>query len=111
MKNDIDLRTLKLEDTTYETRLTKKFLSRQPYARPCPSEIRAHIPGVICDLRVQPGQKVARGESLLVLEAMKMQNDLTAAVSGTVRTVHVSPGDVVPKGHLLIELDLHEHAP
>jgi biotin carboxyl carrier protein len=48
---------------------------------------------------------VRRGQSLLILEAMKMQNDLAAPRTATVRAVHAAPGDSVAKGQLLIEFE------
>jgi pyruvate carboxylase len=100
-----DQKTLVIDDTAYQTRLTKKFARRKPYAPKDPKRIAAFIPGVIRDVRVAPGDHVRRGQSLLVLEAMKMQNDLGAQDEGVIKAVHVSPGETVAKGQLLIELE------
>ena len=62
------------------------------------------FPGTIVELRVRPGDRVERGRPLLVLEAMKMRNDVLATASGTVAEIVVEPGHVVAKGDLLVRL-------
>lgn len=100
-----DYRTLTIDGTAYETRLTKKFARRKAYAPKDPHLVAAFIPGVIRAIHVRPGDVVRRGQSLLVLEAMKMQNDLAAPRAATVKAVHAVPGDTVVKGQLLIEFE------
>jgi biotin carboxyl carrier protein len=56
-------------------------------------------------VKVQPGQAVARGEELLVVEAMKMENALRAPRAGVVRAVHVGVGEMVAPGRPLVEID------
>jgi biotin carboxyl carrier protein len=98
-------RTLIIDDTAYETRVTRKFARRKPYAPKDPKRVAAFIPGVIRALHVAPGDRVRKGQGLLVLEAMKMQNDVAAAEEATVKAVLVAPGDTVAKGQLLIEFE------
>jgi biotin carboxyl carrier protein len=100
-----ELKTFILDDRAYSTRLTKKFEARKPYAPPDPKKVIAHIPGVIRKVYVEAGQAVARGDRLLVLEAMKMQNDITAHSAGRVARVHVELGQMVPKGKVVIEME------
>lgn len=69
-------------------------------------EVRAPMPGLVLDVMVTEGQSVQEGEGLLVLEAMKMENELRAPASGTVQAVHVATNDAVDKDALLIEIDL-----
>ncbi len=104
MSDEPDLRTLVVDGTEYQTRYTRKFAHRKTYVAPDPSEIRAHIPGVIVAVHVRRGQRVRRGDPLLVLEAMKMKNDLTAGHDGVVREIHVEEGQMVAKSQLLLEL-------
>ena len=66
---------------------------------------RAPMPGLVLSVHVAPGQEVRQGDGLLVLEAMKMENELQAAGSGTVKAVHVSPGQAVGKNALLLEVE------
>lgn len=65
--------------------------------------LRSAMPGVIVEVHVEPGATVEAGQVLLILEAMKMQNEIKAAASGTVAKVHVSAGDTVPAGAKLVE--------
>jgi biotin carboxyl carrier protein len=60
------------------------------------------MPGKIVSLHVAPGDRVANGTALLVLEAMKMENDLLSSVDGTVKTVQVRAGAMVSTGDLLL---------
>jgi len=67
--------------------------------------VRAVMPGIVREVRVQPGAEVAKGDALLILEAMKMQNDLTAPGSGTVTKVFVATGDKVMTGDELVQIE------
>jgi len=64
--------------------------------------IRAPMAGKIAKLAAEPGQKVARGDLLVILEAMKMEHELRAATDGTVDTITVKPGDQVAMRQLLV---------
>ena len=69
-----------------------------------PQEVRAPIPGKVVRVEVREGDTVAEGRTLLVLEAMKMENQICAERQGTVEAVLVSPGGTVERGQLLIVL-------
>jgi biotin carboxyl carrier protein len=99
------MRTLLIEDREYETLYTGKFERRRQYSIPDPKKLHCVIPGVILRIHVQPGRKVQRDEPLLILEAMKMQNDILSPIEGKVKTVHVEVGAMVPRGTLLIEFE------
>lgn len=66
--------------------------------------IKAPIPGTILDLKVQIGATVKPGDLLLILEAMKMENEIMAAKAGTVKAIFVTKGQSVNSGDPLIEL-------
>lgn len=68
------------------------------------NDLKAPMPGLVLDVAVEAGQAVKKGDKLLILEAMKMENVLKAAADGTVVAVHVSKSQPVDKGQLLIEL-------
>jgi acetyl/propionyl-CoA carboxylase alpha subunit len=70
-----------------------------------PAPLLAPMPGLIVRVNVQPGDTVAAGQGLVVMEAMKMENELRAPGAGTVRTVLVQPGTAVEKGAVLVELE------
>ena len=69
-----------------------------------PQEVRAPIPGKVVSVAVAAGTRVAAGQPLLVLEAMKMENQLCAEGEGTVESVRVGPGDTVEGGQVLVVL-------
>lgn len=67
--------------------------------------LKAPMPGLVLRVQVTPGQAVAAGAGLVVLEAMKMENELKAAAPGVVKGLRVAPGDAVEKGQVLIEFE------
>lgn len=76
----------------------------QPTVAPAAGEgsVTAPLPGIILEILVQPGQAVAAGQVLCVLEAMKMENEITAPGAGTVQTVNVTKGAAVALGDVLV---------
>jgi biotin carboxyl carrier protein len=100
----VELQPFFIDEMTYETTLTKKFLNRRPYAAADPNIIRCVIPGVIQKVYVRPGQKVREGEPLCILEAMKMQNDIVSPFNGSVKSLKVEPGRMMTKGEIIAEL-------
>ena len=74
-------------------------------ARPTgPAPLVAPMPGLIVRVHVRPGDAVAAGQPLVVMEAMKMENELRATAAGVVSTVAVLPGTAVEKGTVLVTL-------
>ena len=73
--------------------------------RPVSGALEAPMPGRVIAVRVAPGQAVTRGQELLVVEAMKMENALRAPREGVVRAVAVRVGDMVSPGVVLVELE------
>ncbi|MEW5993547.1 MAG: biotin/lipoyl-containing protein [Candidatus Zixiibacteriota bacterium] len=67
--------------------------------------LRAGMPGLVVDVRVQPGAKVPRGQPLLVIEAMKMENIVKSPGDAVVKLVHVSKGQSVEKDDKLLEFE------
>jgi acetyl/propionyl-CoA carboxylase alpha subunit len=70
-----------------------------------PTHLAAPMPGLIVRMNANEGDHVRPGQGLVVMEAMKMENELRAAVAGVVRKVLVTPGSAVEKGAILLELD------
>ena len=70
-----------------------------------PTSLVAPMPGLIVRVAVQPGDAVQVGQPLVVIEAMKMENELRATTAAMVRTVHVAAGSAVEKGTVLVEFD------
>ena len=68
------------------------------------AKVTAPLPGTITEVKVAVGQAVKAGETVIVLEAMKMQNNIEAETSGTVTSVLVGQGDAVMEGATLITI-------
>jgi biotin carboxyl carrier protein len=66
--------------------------------------VRAPMPGKIIDVLAREGADVVRGEALVILEAMKMQNEIQSVVSGTITRIGVKPGQNVMKDDILAEI-------
>jgi biotin carboxyl carrier protein len=67
--------------------------------------IKSPLPGVILDVHIKPGDMVKRGQKILVLEAMKMEQDIKTNFSGTVKEVFVKAGDTVKKEQALLAIE------
>lgn len=67
--------------------------------------VRAPMPGVVIGVRVQPGDRVAAGAPVVVIDAMKMQNEIPAQQGGVVREIRVGPGQAVAQNEPLVLLD------
>lgn len=77
-------------------------------AAPAPSgsgsPIKAPLPGTVTEIKVQIGQQVSVGDTVLVLEAMKMQNNIEAETAGKVTSILVKPGETVMEGAVLLTI-------
>ena len=62
------------------------------------------MPGTVLDVKVSPGQQVAEGDLLVILEAMKMENEIMAPQAGTVDTIPAAKGAAVNSGDVLVTL-------
>jgi pyruvate carboxylase subunit B len=62
------------------------------------------MPGLVVRVSVSVGDRVEAGQGIVVMEAMKMENELRATAAGTVKSVNATPGTAVEKGALLVEL-------
>ena len=92
-----------LDDFAYDTLLTGKYKNKKPYVAADPKKITAFIPGKIKKVYIKKKSKVKEGEILLVLEAMKMNNNIFSPMKGTIKEVYVTAGLSVAKGALLVE--------
>lgn len=81
------------------------------FTHPCPEkamaqiEVLSEITGVVCEVEVKPGDKVEEGDSLLLIEAMKMEIPVLATEDGTVAKILVAEKDAVTEGQPLVVLD------
>lgn len=88
----------------YMTHLTRKFRNRPIWVRPDHKKVLAVIPGTIQKIFVEKGAEVEHGTPLMILEAMKMRNEVVSPVNGRIKRILVSEGEQVAKSQLLIEL-------
>ena len=86
-------------------------LTHKPVVRPVAhvhhgpvTPVRAPLPGTINAVAVNVGQAVKKGDTVVVLEAMKMENNIGAECDGTITAVHVSKGDSVREGAILVTI-------
>ncbi len=91
-----------IDDTDYQTTLTKKYLQRKKYSAPDPDLISAYIPGTIIELYVKAGDRVKKGDLMFILEAMKMKNNVHAHRDGTLEAVYIQRGVQVAKNQQLL---------
>lgn len=101
---DIGGHRYEVEALDERARTIREMTARSaPPAGPAP--VVAPMPGLVIRITVAPGDQVVAGQSVLMMEAMKMENELRAAAAGTVKAVKVAPGTAVEKGTVLIELE------
>lgn len=98
-------RTLVIDGSKYRTFLNKKFESRKKWEKYNPNKLEAFIPGTIVKVSVKAGQKVKKGQQLLILDAMKMKNIIFSPINGVVKLIDVKEGQRVPKGYLMAEVE------
>ncbi|XP_069323712.1 propionyl-CoA carboxylase alpha chain, mitochondrial isoform X7 [Eulemur rufifrons] len=97
--------------TVYNVRVLTKLAAElnefmlEKVAEDTSSILRSPMPGVVVAVSVKPGDVVAEGQEICVIEAMKMQNSMTAGKTGKVKSVHCKAGDTVGEGDLLVELE------
>ena len=89
----------------YQTTYTKKYENRKVWAEPNFNHINSYIPGTVINILIKEGQKVAAGQSILLLEAMKMHNDIKMPFKGKILKVNVVIGQKIPKNFLMIEIE------
>nr|XP_025040137.1 propionyl-CoA carboxylase alpha chain, mitochondrial isoform X1 [Pelodiscus sinensis] len=97
--------------TVYKLRILTKLAAELSKYMPEKTEedttsiLRSPMPGTVVAVSVKPGDLVSKGQEICVIEAMKMQNSLSAAKSGKVKTVCCKAGETVGEGDLLVELE------
>ena len=93
------------DDTTPKTVTSTVNTSERPTLAKSKSDkksVTAPLPGVIVALKVQVGEQVKAGQTIAVLEAMKMENDIQSECDGVVLSVDVNPGDSVLEGATIV---------
>ena len=102
--------TYKINGTIYTAKINDKYdrlidqLGMKASSLQVIGNIKAPMPGMVLEVAVEVGQTIAKGDKVLILEAMKMENVIKATGEGVVKAIHISKGTAVEKGQLLIEM-------
>jgi biotin carboxyl carrier protein len=111
--NDAKAKTFvfKINGSQYSVKVTDKYdrlidqLGMKVRLAQGGGDIKAPMPGLVLEVAVEAGQSVIKGDKVLILEAMKMENVIKASGDGKVKAIHIKKGTAVEKGQLLIEME------
>ena len=98
------LQVIIVHSAKYQTTYTKKYENRKVWVEPNSNHIISYIPGTVVDILVTEGQDVKEGQSILILDAMKMLNNIKMPFAGKIIKVYVEKGQKIPKNFLMIEI-------
>ncbi len=104
-KSGSPMEELEIGGALYTTKLTAKFKNRPRWTQPDQNKVLAVIPGTIQKVMVSVGDEVTAGESMLILEAMKMRNEIKAPHNAIIKKINVKEGEHVSKSYLLVEFE------
>ena len=104
MSEEKEWKELIIQGAVYKTTFTRKFEQRVKWEAPDENKLYAFMPGRIIDIFVKPKQKVKEGETILLLEAMKMQNQVRMPFDGEIVRINVKRDEVIPNRHLIVEV-------
>ncbi|MCD6092347.1 MAG: acetyl-CoA carboxylase biotin carboxyl carrier protein subunit [Bacteroidales bacterium] len=94
-----------LENSLYYTRIPDSYKKRQAYKPLDEKVLKAFIPGTIRAMKVKVGDIVEVGDKLMVLDAMKMDNDVKVLYGGIIKSVNVKEGEMVKKNQIIVEFE------
>jgi len=104
MSEKKELKELIIGGAVYLTTFTRKFEQRVNYEAPNENMLFSFIPGTIIDIYAKPKQKLVEGDVILLLEAMKMQNQVRMPFDGEIVKIHVKKDEVIPNRYLMVEI-------
>jgi biotin carboxyl carrier protein len=109
-RQDEKIATVKVNNSTYEIKLkdeTDDLLEKLGIGQKTNkiAQVKAPMPGKVLEILVKEGDTVNKGDSLIVLEAMKMENIIKATGTAVVKKVHATKGSAVEKNQVLIEME------
>jgi len=97
------MKKLIIDDTIYETIVPDS--NGRKWSPPNERLLNAFIPGTVIEVKAQEGQNVKKGDVLLILDAMKMYNEIVAPIPAKIKKIVVEAGNQVEKNQLLVELE------
>jgi biotin carboxyl carrier protein len=99
----------KTETTTDKTPKTapiqQRYVMRKVFTAVNANHITAFMPGTVGQILVKKGEKVKKGQNIIILQCMKMDNELQAPSAAKVKSINVKTGENVVKDHVLVELE------
>lgn len=98
-------KTLIIHGGKYRTTYTRKFENRPVWSQPNEKQVLSYIPGTINKIFIREGDIVKKGDKILILEAMKMCNSVTAPHDALIKKIHVKINDRIPKGFVMVEFE------
>ncbi len=104
---DVELAREVVQETKTPTIVQAQVTTNPSVKKPQPiagGSVKAPLPGIIIEISVKEGDIVNKGDKILIMEAMKMENNILAEKSGTVSAIKVKQGDNVLQGDVLIEI-------
>ena len=88
----------------YPSSEAEKAKTRPPTAKKGTGNVKAPLPGTILEIKSKPGDEVKLGDTLLIMEAMKMENEIKSTAEGKIKEIKVNVGDSVLEGDVLVEI-------
>ena len=104
MTEEKKYKDLIIQGAVYKTTFTRKFEERINWEAPNENLLYSIIPGTVIDIFIKNKDKVKGGETLLLLEAMKMQNQIRMPFDGEIVKIHVKKDELIPNRHLMVEI-------
>jgi biotin carboxyl carrier protein len=104
MSEEKEWKDLIIQGAVYKTTFTRKFEQRVNWEAPNDNMLYSFIPGTIIDIFVKPKQKLKEGDTILLLEAMKMQNQVRMPFDGEIVNINVKKDEVIPNRYLMVEI-------
>jgi len=104
MSEEKELKDLIISGVAYKTTYTRNFEQRVNCEAPYENMLYSFIPGTIIDIFVKPKQKLKEGDTILLLEAMKMQNQVRMPFDGEIVKINVKKDEVIPNRYLMVEI-------
>ncbi len=101
----IRCKTLIVQGDKYRTLYTNKFKNRKEWQKPDERNVLSVLPGTVIKVFTEVDDFVTKGETMLILEAMKMRNTYYFPHSGKIKNVNVKTGDNIPRGYVMIEYE------
>ncbi|MDR2906633.1 MAG: acetyl-CoA carboxylase biotin carboxyl carrier protein subunit [Bacteroidales bacterium] len=91
--------------TTIQPEPIQRYVMRKVFTAVNANHITAFMPGTVGQIFVKKGEKVSKGQNLVILHCMKMDNELLAPFDAKVKSINVKTGENVVKNHVLVELE------